>query len=104
LATDARVGSGIAVFVFAAAVLVVLGCAGIGPLRDHPTAARRGTWFLAAALALSAAANFASHSHYENAIMGPLSALLAVLCVVIARGSRGSGQLTKHKPAAAIPR
>jgi hypothetical protein len=101
LTTGARVGSGVSVFVFIAAALLVLGCAGIGPLREHAMASRRGTWFFAAVFALEAVANFGSHSRYENAIMGPLSVLLAVLCIVVARSTRTGPQRTKHKPAAA---
>lgn len=101
LTTGARVGSVISVFVFIAATLLVLGCAGIGPLRQHAMASRWGTWFFAAVFALEAVANFASHSDYENAIMGPLSVLLAVLCIVVARGTRTRPHGPKHEPATA---
>ncbi|HXV33881.1 MAG TPA: hypothetical protein VD769_07710 [Gaiellaceae bacterium] len=81
-----RIGSGVAVLVWTAAALAVLGRAGLvrsgrGPARLH----RWGTWVVAAGSALGALANFASESRYENLILGPLALALALLCVVVAR-------------------
>jgi hypothetical protein len=36
-------------------------------------------------LAISAIANFASQSHWENYLLGPFATVLAVFCVIVAR-------------------
>jgi hypothetical protein len=46
---------------------------------------RRGTWIFAAVLTIGALMNFASPSVWENAIFGPLAAVLAILFVIVAR-------------------
>jgi len=86
LSSAQQIGSAVAVLVWTAAALVVLGRAGLlrrgwGLARFY----RWGTWFVAAASALGSLANFASQSRYENFILGPLALALALLCVVVAR-------------------
>jgi len=67
-------------------VLVVLGRAGLRG-GDPKTRLRRwGTWFLATVSVFAALLNFASQSDWENAIFGPLSLLLVILCATVARG------------------
>ena len=80
-----RTGSAVGAAVWAGAVLIVLGRAGLwrapGPARLY----RWGTWFLAAVSALAVLPNVASQSRWENAIVAPLALLLAILCTVVAR-------------------
>jgi hypothetical protein len=66
----------------------VLGCAGFWRAERSVRLYRRGTWFLVALLGLSAVANFASESRWENFVLGPLSALLAISCTIVARNPR----------------
>jgi hypothetical protein len=99
LSSAQRIGSGIAVAVWTAAALVVLGRGGL-----WGTASRRlrtlfgwGTWLLAAVSVLAALLNFASQSRWENVIFGPLALLLAIFCTLVARsaadGVRDAGRL-----------
>ncbi len=68
-----------------AAVLVVLGRAGLQGDKRGTRLRRWGTWFLVAVSMLAALLNFASQSRWENAIFGPLSVLLTILCAIVAR-------------------
>jgi hypothetical protein len=86
LSTAQRIGSAVAVIVWAAAILIVLGRAGLwarGP--RLALVFRWGTWFLAAVSVLAALVNFASQSRLENFIFGPLALVLALLCTLVAR-------------------
>jgi hypothetical protein len=85
LTTAQRTGSAIAVVVWLAAVLVVLGRAGLRGGEPGTRLRRWGTWFLVAVSVLAALLNFASQSRWENAIFGPLSVLLTILCAIVAR-------------------
>ena len=100
LSTAERISSGMAVVVWTAAALIVLGRAGLWSAGRRAALFRRGTWFLAAISAVAALMNFASHSRWENLIFGPTALVLAVLCTIVARGvaigpprvrQRGSG-------------
>jgi hypothetical protein len=86
LSSAQRIGSAVAVLIWTAAALVVLGRAGLlwsgrGPARLY----RWGTWVAAAGSALGSLANVASQSRYENVVLGPLALALAILCAVVAR-------------------
>jgi hypothetical protein len=85
LSTAQRIGSAVAAVIWTAAGLVVLGRAGFWRLGKSVRLYRWGTWFLVALLGLSAVPNFASQSHWENFVLGPLSVLLAILCMIVAR-------------------
>jgi hypothetical protein len=89
LSTAQRIGSAVAVAVWTAAALIVLGRAGFwgAGSRGLATLFRWGTWFLAAVSVLAALLNFASHSRWENSIFGPLALLLAILCTLVARSA-----------------
>jgi hypothetical protein len=86
LSSAQRIGSALAVLVWTAATLVVLGRAGLwGSGRSDARLYRWGTWAAAAVSGLGALANFASQSSYENFLLGPVALLLAILCIVVAR-------------------
>ncbi|MGH3148513.1 MAG: hypothetical protein ACRDTR_22255, partial [Rubrobacter sp.] len=85
LPTTLRLASGIAVAVYAAASLIVLGRAGYWGRGSFSALFRLGTWFLAFAMALGALLNFASQSRWENYLWGPVALTLAILCAVVAR-------------------
>jgi hypothetical protein len=87
LSTAQRGASAVAVVVYVAAALVVLGRAGLWGTRGDTPLFRWATWFLAAVMAIGAIPNFISQSRWENFIFGPLALALAVLCVVVARSS-----------------
>lgn len=90
LSTAQRIGSAVAVAVWIAATLIVLGRAGFWRIAGGRSAAlvRRGTWVLAALSGLSALANFASQSSWERYLLGPLALVLAGLCLVVTRSAR----------------
>jgi hypothetical protein len=82
-----RIASALAVGVWVLAALIVLGRAGfqVSPL---PSAlARWGTWILVGVLPLGALMNFASPSSWERFLWGPVALILAVLCLILARGA-----------------
>lgn len=88
LSTAQRIGSAVAVVVWIAVALIVLGRAGFwGASRRLRTFFRWGTWFLAGVSVLAAVVNFASRSSWENVIFGPLALFLAILCTVVARSA-----------------
>jgi hypothetical protein len=84
LTTGQRIGSAVSVLFYVAAIIVVRGRAAGRPERRY----RWGTWALAGVMALSALANGASDSPWENYLLAPLALLLAVLCVQVARTDR----------------
>ncbi|MGI5242421.1 hypothetical protein [Dactylosporangium sp. CA-139066] len=61
--------------------------------RPAPPAHRWAARVLGVLLALSALANFASPSRWENYLMGPIALALSVLCLVATAGPR-TGRLT----------
>ena len=63
----------------------MLGRAGMLRARGNAALFRWGTWFLAVAMAIGALPNFASQSRWENFTFGPITLVLAILCVVVAR-------------------
>ena len=87
LSASQRIASAVAVLVWSAAAAIVLGRAGLWSAGKRAHLFSRGTWFLAAISVLAALMNFASHSHYENLIFGPIAIILAVLCTLVARSS-----------------
>jgi hypothetical protein len=92
LTTAERTGSAIAVAVWLAAALVVLGRAGLRAGQRGTRLNHWGTWLLAAISLLAALLNFASNSHWENAIFGPLALMLTTLCLIVARSPLDQAQ------------
>ena len=81
-----RIGSVVATFVWLAAAVVVLDRGDL-PLIDIPDAVSLvGTWLLVPVLILGAIVNFASSSPYERFGWGPLAAVSAILCLLLALG------------------
>jgi hypothetical protein len=103
LSTSMRVGSAIAILVYGVAVAVILVRAGFSVRFMPRTVARVGLWILVALLALGALANFVSESPWERFLLGPVTLLLAGLCLVVARspeGAVGSSERASHPQAA----
>jgi hypothetical protein len=86
LPTGFRVASAFAVVVWMLAALIVLARGGyeLSPVPD--AAARWGTWVLVGVMPLAALMNFASPSRWERVLWGPTALILAVLCLLLARG------------------
>jgi hypothetical protein len=92
LSAAQRTGSAVAVVVWAAAALIVLGRAGLWSVGRRTRLFRWGTWFLAGVSGIAALMNFASHSHWENLIFGPAALVLAALCILAARSAPAGRQ------------
>jgi|GEM_PF-613086 len=92
LSTAQRIGSAVAVVVWVAAALVVLGRAGWWSAGRRTRLFRWGTWFLAGVSGVAALMNFASHSRWENLTFGPAALILMALCIVVARSAPGDGR------------
>ena len=82
-----RVGSGVSVLAYAAAVVVVLRCGGFAVRWVPRSVACVGTWVLAVLLVLGTLANLASGSPWERFLLAPVTVILAGLCVVVARAA-----------------
>jgi hypothetical protein len=85
LPTGFRVGSAIAVGVWALAAAIVAGRAGIVVTPFAPAFLQRGTWVLVAVTLVGALMNFASPSPWERFMWAPATLALAGLCFLIAR-------------------
>lgn len=83
-----RVGSGISVFFYLAAILVVRGRAAGREERRY----RWGTWALVLLLLNSGVVNLLSDSGWENLLLAPVALVLAALCLVVARRGRSGRQ------------
>ena len=92
LSAAQRTGSAVAVVVWAAAALIVLGRAGLWSAGGQTRLFRWGTWFLAGVSGIAGLMNFASHSHWENLIFGPAALVLAALCILVARSGPAGRQ------------
>ncbi|WP_018681813.1 hypothetical protein [Actinokineospora enzanensis] len=89
LPTGLRIASGVAVLLFALAVVTVLRAGGHPvwtPLSD--TWARRVVWFFAVYCVLGTVANAISRSAVERAVWTPVCLVLAVLTFIVARSAR----------------
>lgn len=96
LTTAQRIGSAISVLFYVAAIVLVR-------RRAEGRTERRyawGTWALAVALSLSALANIASDSPWENYLLAPVALVLASLCVVVARGACRGAAARAHRGSA----
>lgn len=82
-----RVGSAIAVGVWAFAAMIVLGRAGVTPTTFSPTFLLRGTWILVGVTLIGALMNLASPSSWERYLWAPFTLVLAGLCFLVARTS-----------------
>ncbi len=82
-----RFGSAVSAVALTFAALLVLRRAGFGDPSAPSRAVRWGTAALVPLLATSALGNFASMSKWEQFLMGPLALVMALLCLVVVRGS-----------------
>ena len=80
-----RMVSGIAVLIWLLAALVVLRRGGYRVPLISARAARGGTWVLTGLLSLGVLLNLASPSSWERFLQAPITAILATLCLIVAR-------------------
>ena len=85
LPTGLRMVSAIAVLIWLLAALVVLRRGGYRAPLISARAARAGTWVLTGLLSLGVLLNLASPSGWERFLQAPITAILAVLCLIVAR-------------------
>jgi hypothetical protein len=83
-----RVGSALAIAVYALAAAVILRRAGVELPHVSRRVARVGSWVVSALMALGTLANLASPSPWERFLIGPVTLAVAGLCVVVSRGPR----------------
>jgi hypothetical protein len=84
LSTGLRVGSAISIVVYAVAAALILRRSGFRVPWLSYAVARIGSWVLVALLTLGAIANFMSASPWERFLLGPVTLVLAGLCLVSA--------------------
>ncbi len=85
LPTGPRIGSAMAVVVYAVAVAIVLRRAGMSARWVPRGFAHVGCWVLVALLTVGSLANFASQSPWERYLLGPVTLVMAGSCLVVAR-------------------
>lgn len=88
LTAGQRIGSAVSVVLYVAAAAVVLARVGLSNRPRNHRLLTWTPWFLACLFAMSAVANFASQSRWENYLLGPIGVALAVLCVIVGRSPR----------------
>jgi hypothetical protein len=84
LSRGLRVGSAISIVVYAVAAALILRRAGFWVRGVSRRLARVGSWVLVVLLALGMFANFLSQSPWERLLLGPITLVLAGLCLVVA--------------------
>jgi hypothetical protein len=80
-----RLVSAVAVLIWLLAALVVLRRGGYQVPLISARASRAGTWALTGILSLGALINLASPSGWERLLQAPFAAVLAALCLIVAR-------------------
>jgi len=85
LSAGLRVVSALAVVIRLLATLVVLRRGGYRVPLISARAARGGTWVLTGLLSLGVLLNLASPSSWERFLQAPITAILATLCLIVAR-------------------
>jgi hypothetical protein len=79
-----RVGSALSVVAYAVGVALILRRAGFRvPWVSRPVA-RVGSWMLVVLLVLGTLANFLSQSPWERLLLGPVTLVMAGLCLLVA--------------------
>jgi hypothetical protein len=103
-----RVGSAVSIVVYAVAAAVIIRRAGFRVNWPSRTTARIGTWVLVVLMTAGTLANVLSQSPWERFLLGPVTLVLAGLCLVVAlsdtegelrAGSRGGEQLSRTSSA-----
>lgn len=84
LPVEKRLGSAVSIGLYLIFVVLVLQRAGLAEVIPWPAVTAVATWVLAGYFALGILMNAASRSRPERWTMAPLSAVLAVLTVVVA--------------------
>lgn len=86
LSTGLRVGSALSIVVYAVAAALILRRSGLSVRWVSQPVARIGSWVLVVLLVLGALGNFMSQSPWERLLLGPVTLVLAGLCLIVARG------------------
>jgi hypothetical protein len=87
-----RIASGVGVVFLLLAALTVLGRAGLRVVSLPYSILRWGTWVLVGLLFVGAVMNFASSSVWERFGWAPVTLILGVLCLIVARSASISGE------------
>ena len=87
-----RIVAGFATLFWPLAALVVLRRGGYRVPLISLRVARAGTWVLVGLLSLGVLMNLASSSDWERFLQAPFAAVLAALCLVVARGPSGAAR------------
>jgi hypothetical protein len=88
-----RIVTGFATLFWPVAALVVLRRGGYRVPLISWRVSRAGTWVLVGLLSLSVLLNLASSSDWERSLHAPIAAVLAALCLVVARGPSGGAEM-----------
>jgi hypothetical protein len=98
LPTGLRIGSAVSIVVYAVAAALILRRAGFRVRWVSRAVARIGSWALVVLLTFGALANILSHSPWERFLLGPVTLVLAGLCLVVARGAEDAGGSRSERP------
>jgi hypothetical protein len=85
LSRKLRYVSALSVFIFIAAIYIVLARGGLlGGADKSSSLTRVGIWVLVAMFGVSTLANFMSRSNWERLLMAPIALILVACCVTLA--------------------
>lgn len=101
LPKNLRIGSIIAIAIYAAFAVIALDCAGLLDILPSAAIANVGIWVIVAYLALGAVMNAISRAKPERFVMTPLALVLCALATVIAFNPQASAQTASVMSAAA---
>jgi hypothetical protein len=90
LSPGLRIASGVTVAVWLLAALVVLGRTGYQVSKIPFRVCRYGTWVLFGYMIVGTLTNLASRSNWERFLQAPIALVVAVLCLLVARGATPS--------------
>ena len=90
LPAELRIVSGFATLIWPLAALVALRRGGYRVPLISARVSHAGTWVLVGLLSLGVLMNLASSSDWERFLQAPIAAVLAALCLVVARRSSGA--------------
>ncbi len=86
LSTPLRIGSAVSIALYAVFSVVVLERAGVTRRLGRPRAVRIAAWVLAVYFCVGVLMNAISRSEPERLVMTPVAIVLALCCIVVARG------------------
>jgi hypothetical protein len=98
LPIELRIVAAVSALFWPLAALVVLCRGGYRAALVSARVARAGTWVVVGLLSLGVLMNLASSSSWKRFLQAPVAAVLAVICLMVARSGSGTGREIRNLP------